>query len=123
MSTTKRLYIIGPVTGRPHNIHAFLDAHDRLESALYWAEIPHEFVPSAASWADAMTISINAMTRYAGTVEGEVVGRRYDGVAMLPGWEDSKGACLEKQVAEACGIPCKTVDEWIKEAKEANRGE
>ena len=33
-----------------------------------------------------------------------------------PGWEDSKGACLERQVAEAIGLPVKTVDEWVEEA-------
>ena len=41
----------------------------------------------------------------------------FDGVAMLDGWEQSRGARLERQVAEACGIPCKTVNEWLEEAQ------
>lgn len=31
--------------------------------------------------------------------------RRCDGMVMLPGWEGSKGALREKEVAEAAGIP------------------
>ena len=28
-----------------------------------------------------------------------------DAVALLPGWQDSKGACLERHVAEQLGMP------------------
>ena len=102
------LYVIGPVTGRPDdNFEAFGAASDKLLEAGFHPCIPHEFVPKGAAWPDAMRDSIHALT-----------GERpaFDGVAMLEGWENSRGAILEKQVAETCGIPCKAVDEWIKEA-------
>lgn len=42
--------------------------------------------------------------------EGET---HYDGIAMLDGWEDSKGATIEHDLAEALGIPCKPWREWL----------
>ena len=42
--------------------------------------------------------------------------RRYGdkfGIAMLDGWEDSKGARIEHDLAEALGIPCKPWREWL----------
>ena len=104
-----RLYVIGPVTGRPDdNFEAFGAASDKLLEAGFHPCIPHEFVPKGAAWPDAMRDSIHALT-----------GHRpaFDGVAMLDGWEQSRGARLERQVAEACGIPCKTVNEWLEEAQ------
>ncbi len=104
-----RLYVIGPVTGRPDdNFEAFGAASDKLLEAGCHPCIPHEFVPKGAAWPDAMRDSIHALT-----------GHRpaFDGVAMLDGWEQSRGARLERQVAEACGIPCKTVNEWLEEAQ------
>ncbi len=103
-----RLYVIGPVTGKlDENRAAFIKAADALADKGDLAYIPHMFVPEGSEWRDAMRISINEITdcRY-----------RYDGVALLDGWEQSKGACLERVVAQACGIPCKTGDEWLKEA-------
>lgn len=35
-----------------------------------------------------------------------------EGVAVLPGWEDSRGASLEVHVARALSIPVKPVEEW-----------
>lgn len=104
-----RLYVIGPVTGRPdENFEAFGEASDELLGAGYHACIPHEFVAKGAAWPDAMRDSIHALT-----------GDRpaFDGVAILDGWEQSEGARLERMVAEACGIPCKTVDEWLEDAR------
>ena len=106
-----RLYIIGPVTGMPNaNFGAFESARARLMGRGYEAITPHDFISDGIPWPEAMRVSINVLTRY------EKGGRLYDGVAMLPGWEDSEGARLEKLVAEACGIPCRTVDEWMEAA-------
>lgn len=108
-----RLYISGPVTGKPNdNRKAFDEARDLLVSAGHYADIPHAFVPSGASWNKAMRISINKLTN-----PSPIRSTFYEGVALLPGWEQSEGARLEKAVAEACGIPVKTVDEWLEEAR------
>lgn len=115
-----RLYISGPVTGIPKdNRPAFHEAQKELEARGYMTNIPHNFIASGTLHEEAMVISIHKLTERNYFVEG-ALGRwkaAYRGVALLPGWEQSEGARLEKLVAEACGIPCKTVAEWIEEAR------
>ncbi len=116
----KRIYVIGPVTGiEDDNRPAFEEARKKLRSVGYWVEIPHVFVPSGAPHDEAMRISINALTSSSTFFRGNISKYEsvYQGVAVLPGWEDSQGALCEHLVAEQCGIPCKTVDEWLEEAR------
>ena len=37
-----------------------------------------------------------------------------DGVALLPGWTESKGACIEADIASLLGMRLWAVDEWAK---------
>ncbi|MEC4272938.1 DUF4406 domain-containing protein [Adlercreutzia sp. R25] len=102
-----RLYISGPVTGIENdNRAAFEEAKRRLSAKHPEVNIPHHFIASGTPYPKAMRISLSRVTSGV-----------YYGVALLAGWENSNGALLEKQVAEACGIPCKTVDEWLEEAR------
>ncbi|WP_303148409.1 DUF4406 domain-containing protein [Adlercreutzia equolifaciens] len=113
-----RFYISGPVTGiKDDNRLAFSWAQNRLMDAGYEPFIPHEIVEPDDTHETAMLLCVNELTE-----RTQKRGTRYpvpafDGVALLPDWEQSEGARLEKAVAEACGIPCKTVEEWIKEAR------
>ena len=36
-----------------------------------------------------------------------------DGVALLPGWRDSRGAMAEADWAESVGLPVKELEEWV----------
>ena len=111
-----RLYISGPVTGiEDDNRPAFDEAWERLNAAGFMSCSPHCFVRSGERHDVAMRSCINELTSHFwgyGKTDGY-----YDGVALLPGWEHSEGAKLERAVAEACGIPVKTVDEWLEEAR------
>lgn len=112
-----RLYISGPVTGKPDDDwYAFSEASNALNEAGILAVIPHELVEPGDSHETAMLLCINELTvrNYKPRIRHPVP--LYDGLALLPGWEQSEGARLEKAVAEACGIPVKTVEEWIEEA-------
>lgn len=115
-----RLYISGPVTGEPDdNREAFKKARRKLwhECKGYIADIPHDFVGEGTPHDEAMALLLNRLTDRTYSYRKGKCANLYDGVALLPGWEQSEGARLEKAVAEACGIPCKTVDEWIEEAR------
>lgn len=109
----KHLYVIGPVTGKPNeNRQAFHEARRNLKAFGYYAQIPHDYISAGSPWNKAMAISLDILTE-CGDEPGVPL---FDGVALLTGWDDSKGACLEKQVAEAIGLTVKTVDEWIEAA-------
>lgn len=114
-----KLYISGPVTGVEHdNWNEFVLAKAKLRAAGHKAEMPHDFVAPGTPHDQAMLICISALTdQWESFQEERRPYRRFDGVALLPGWEQSEGARLEKAVAEACGITVKTIDEWLEEAR------
>lgn len=113
-----RLYISGPVTGiEDDNRTVFDDTQKLLAEAGYDSFLPHYLVEPSDSHETAMLLCINELT---GRTQKPGIRHPvpcYDGLALLPGWEQSEGAKLEKAVAEACGIPVKTMDEWLEEAR------
>lgn len=112
------LYLSGPVTGiELRNYPAFRDAQRILADGGYYADLPHDLVDPDDTHETAMLLCVNELTDRTQKPGIRHPVPRYDGLALLPGWEQSEGARLEKAVAEACGIPCKTVDEWLEEAQ------
>ena len=88
-------YLSGPMTGLPDNGYlAFQVAAERLRSQGVQVISPHEIIPPGAgpwSWAQHMRVDLAALLTA-------------DVIVMLPGWEGSRGARLEKTVAEALGL-------------------
>ena len=88
-------YLSGPMTGLPDlNYPAFEAAAERLRSQGVQVISPHEITPPGAgpwSWAQHMRVDLAALLTA-------------DVIVMLPGWEGSRGARLEKAVAEALGL-------------------
>lgn len=92
MREPRRLYLCGPVTGVPDlNRPAFDEAAETLREAGYAVLVPHDAVPAHARWQDAMRMCIAAMLGC-------------DGVALIDGWERSRGAAIEIDIARKVGM-------------------
>lgn len=101
-----RLYIAGPMTVMPDfNYPAFNQAEIALTLAGYGVLNPTtgEEPPSAddtRTWSWFLRRALKQVTDA-------------DGIALLPGWEDSRGAQLETQVAQALDMPILPVRVWL----------
>lgn len=90
-----RLYISGPMTGYPDfNYPAFEAAAARLREAGFEVVSPHEVNPADGvehAWEWYLRRDIVALMEC-------------DGVVVLPGWEKSKGARVETDLAGVLGM-------------------
>lgn len=87
-----RLYVAGPMTGHPElNFPAFNATAAALRAAGHEVENPAEINPDpAAEWTDCMFADLKALTDC-------------DAIVMLPGWEKSPGAQIERLWATRTG--------------------
>lgn len=110
-----KIYVAGPMSGIPdYNFSAFHAAADRLSAAGYGVVNPAahplpcgcngaDLCGSEHTWAEYLRKSLILMLCHA------------DGVALLPGWEESHGATVEVDLAETLGVPIRMVDHWLTE--------
>lgn len=88
----KRVYLSGPITNTKNYKGLFMFAEEL--AALGDAEQiynPAAQISASSSWERAMHRCLSEITNY-------------DTIVMLPGWNVSRGARLESDVALACGI-------------------
>lgn len=83
-----RIYIAGPMTGLPEsNYPAFNQAADILRAQGFEVENPAENpAPPCGSWEAYMRMAVRQLIAC-------------DGIALLPGWERSRGATIESRLA------------------------
>ena len=87
----KKIYVSGPMTGiKDFNIPAFVNAANTLKEAGFEPVIPVRYVEGKL-YEDYLKDDLRELLDC-------------DGIFMLPGWQDSKGAKIEHMVALACGI-------------------
>ena|ERR1700744_4303640 len=88
-----KIYVAGPMTGLPGlNFDKFHSAAQRLRSDGYEVINPAEINPNLdADWTGCMKEDIKQLVDC-------------DGIHMLRGWENSKGASLEHYIAVALGL-------------------
>lgn len=87
---SKKIYIAGKVTGLPKKevIEKFQNAQKQVEALGYIAVNPIEVVGDfSATWEAAMKKCLKALVDC-------------DAVVILPCWKESKGATIERQLAE-----------------------
>lgn len=115
-----RLYLAGPMTGYPDdNFRAFAEAAEALREKGFEVVAPHEgdlsmdYDPrvQGPSFANPSFDLATALSRDVEAVLGS------DGVALLPGWQESPGALVEVLTAEGAGLPWAPVDSWLEHAR------
>ena len=105
------VYVAGPMSGLPDsNLPAFAAATEQLTEAGYVARNPGRRGADHPEWAWADYIR-RALPDLC----------HCDAVALLPGWEASRGALLEVHVATALGMPVAPLDEWLDAADVSTR--
>jgi hypothetical protein len=102
-----KLYIAGPRIGLPElNYPAFMENQALLINYGYVVYNPAnlgDIAPPEARWSWFMHMALKMVLES-------------DGVALMPGWENSQGARLEQYVALNCGIPVKPIMDWVAES-------
>lgn len=95
----RRCFISGPMSGiELNNAPAFVEAHAMLKE-IGAAEV---FDP-VVQWLSE-TGETRSHAYYMRVCLNSLLNGRWDILVSLPGWEESRGARLEREVAEACGI-------------------
>lgn len=85
------LYIAGPITGHEEYHQRFQEARDALEDMGFRVINPaalDQVLPAGSTWHEYMSICLRLI-------------RKADAVILLPGWENSRGACVEYGYAYA----------------------
>lgn len=97
-----KIYIAGPMTGLPeYNLPTFAAAAGRLRQLGFDAHNPgHRGVIDGYAWTDYMRDGVRMLLDC-------------EGVALLDGWENSRGASLEVHVARALCLPVRPLHEWL----------
>jgi hypothetical protein len=89
-----RVYIAGPMTGMPEYNHpAFFAAEDQLRSMGYSPINP------ARQFSRGVELPYEVYLRTA--IQMVIIS---DAICLLPGWRRSKGAQLERHIADALGM-------------------
>jgi hypothetical protein len=98
----KTVYVAGPMTGLPEfNFPAFHAAAGQLRARGLAVENPAENpAPSCGSWLAYMRMAVQQVSKV-------------DGLILLPGWEKSRGARVEFNLAVGLGLSVMTLDEAL----------
>ena len=102
MSTKPRLYVAGPMSGLPLlNFPTFREAAAALRARGFEVVNPAEInIDPSAGWQACMRADIAQLVTC-------------DALALLPGWEKSRGARLEYIIATGLGLGAQSLELWM----------
>jgi hypothetical protein len=107
MEETMKVYISGPITGVPDfNRDAFTAAAAALRAQGYDPLNPHDVIPNSttgATWEECLRGDIAALAT------------ECDGIALLDGWESSRGSKLEVHIGMALHMKVQPIQSWLEE--------
>ena len=87
------IYLAGPMSDKPDfNYPAFAVATEALRAAGHLILSPHEGADPNWSWEECLRQSLTDMLL------------ECHAIALLPGWETSRGACIEYDIAKVLGF-------------------
>lgn len=87
-----KLYLAGPMTGLPDlNFPRFREEAARLRALGHEIVNPAELNPTGTDWLECMRTDIRELVMC-------------DGVALLSGWRNSRGATLEHDIGRRLGL-------------------
>lgn len=102
-----KIYLAGPMRGLPDENHPAFDA-----GAKILRDAGHE-VFSPAECARALRAEGTATVRRGLGKDLAWICEHADGVALLPGWDKSKGALAERATAIALGLTILHPETWL----------
>lgn len=104
--TGKRVYLSGPMTGIEDYNRAAFDraALDVMDAGAYEVYDPSEHIDEYAQLSHERCMALSLRELIAERPWVDEVEPYYDLLVSLPGWQDSAGARLEREVAEAIGM-------------------
>lgn len=97
---TKKLYLVGSITGNKRYKDEFSRASWQLKNAGYEVANPVDFCSEDWSWQECMRKCIRVLSKQ-------------NAIAVIGDVKNSKGANLELTIGEALGMEIKSVDQWI----------
>ena len=106
----KNVFLSGPMTGLPHwNRKAFMRA-DKLIKTFDAAYIynPAKHIKELEGFSHGMCMRVSLQNLC--SLKNPLV---YDVLVSLPGWENSVGARIEREVAKACGMEVCNIEDVI----------
>ncbi len=115
MTTTRTLYLAGPMRGKPlYNFPAFDRAAQALCNYGYRVINPAHLDRQTGFDENTDTVDADFVRAAIRRDLNAIAHHDCDGLAVLPGWETSEGTKLEIHLADFIGIPVKPVGEWLK---------
>ena len=99
-----KVYLAGPMSGKPDfNFPAFFKAAEALRAKGHTVFCPAE--EDLKEWGDIETVRKEANYRICMRKDLNWILDQAEGIALLPGWEQSRGAMVEKLLSELLSLP------------------